>query len=229
MRIGLLTIRVLALLAVTLAGRDLLAQMGGAPARPMQAMFNQTMGAGGAGNYVDAYGNPNVVPAGYCGDDCGGDGYGYQGDYGYQGGCDCYGNCGCGDGGCGCCEPRWRDGFPGDGVGCGYGGYGYGGAWEDPRSGTNPPFPDDVENYSMLPPGRTEQCGPHYFDVRMEAVYMTRDEAFRTPVDFTSNNVTGPIVLSSTQLDFEYETGFRILGRYDVRPVGGDRIRLLGP
>ena len=55
--------------------------------------------------------------------------------------------------------------------------------------GTNPPFPDDVENYSLLPPGRTEQCGPHYFDVRMEAVMMTRDEAFRTPVDFTSHNV----------------------------------------
>ena len=48
---------------------------------------------------------------------------------------------------------------------------------------------------------------------------MTRDEAFRTPVDFTSLNVAGPIMLSSTQLDFEYETGFRILGRYDCGPL----------
>ena len=78
----------------------------------------------------------------------------------------------------------------------------------------------------MLPPGRTEQCGPHYFDVRMEAVTMTRDEAFRTPIDFTSNNVINPgnidpsqFVVRSDQLDFDYETGFRIIGRYDCGPL----------
>jgi hypothetical protein len=53
----------------------------------------------------------------------------------------------------------------------------------------------------------------------MEAVYMTRDETFKQHVDFTSNNVAGPIVLSSSQLDFEPTTGFRILGRYDVGPL----------
>ena len=72
MRIGLLTIRLLALLAVGLAGGDLLAQMGGAPSRPMQAMFMQPTGMGGGNSYIDAYGNPVVVPAQYCGDACDG-------------------------------------------------------------------------------------------------------------------------------------------------------------
>lgn len=218
MRIGLETIRLLALLATGFASGDLLAQMGGAPSGPMQAMFAQPMRMGGGNSYVDAYGNPVVVPAQYCdgGDACGGECYG--GDCGYMPACDACG--GCSDYGCN--GPRWRDGFPHSGCGCGYGGYGYGGAWQDPRSGTCPPFPDDVENYSLLPPGRTEQCGPHYFDVRMEAVTMTRDEAFRTPVNFTSLNVINPgnidpsqFVVRSDQLDFDYETGFRIMGRYD--------------
>jgi hypothetical protein len=76
-----------------------------------------------------------------------------------------------------------------------------------------------VEDYSLLPPGRTEQCGPHYFDVRMEAIYMTRDETFKQQVDFTSQNVAGPIVLSSSQLDFDPAAGFRIMGRYDIGPL----------
>ncbi len=217
MRIGLLTIRLLTLLAVGLAGRELVAQTGGGPTRPIQAMYMQPMGPSGASSYVDAQGNSVVVPANYWGDGCGSDcsGGDCYDDYGYPPECDCYGACSPGDdcgacNGCGCCCGN---------CGCGYGGYGYGGTWQDCRSGTCPPFPDDVEDYSLLPPGSTEQCGPHYFDVRMEAIYMTRDEAFRTPVDFASQNVAGPIMLSSTQLDFDYETGFRILGRYDVGPL----------
>lgn len=208
MRIGLVTIRLLALLAVGLAGGDLAAQMG-YPAGPTQAIYSQPTGGGYSNQYMDAHGGPVVMPASYCGD-CGG-GYGGDcayGDCGYPPAGDCYGGCpngGCGNGNCGC--------------GHQYGGYGYGGSWQDCRAGTDPPFPDDVENYSMLPPGRTEQCGPHYWDVRMEAIVMTRDEAFRTPVDFTSLNVAGPIVLSSNQLDFDWEAGFRIMGRYDCGPL----------
>ena len=55
MRIGLTTIRLLALLAVSAAGNDLRAQMGGAPSQPMQAMFMQPTGMG-SNSYVDAYG-----------------------------------------------------------------------------------------------------------------------------------------------------------------------------
>lgn len=224
MRLGLRTIRLLALLALGVAGGEAWAQSGGQSMGPMQAMFTQPAGWGGGNAYVDAYGNPVVVPAQYCGDACGDECYSdcdsgscYAGDCG--GGADCYGNCP----DCGACGPRWRDGFPHCGVGCGYGGYGYGGAWQDCRAGTDPPFPDDVEDYSILPPGRTEQCGPHYFDVRMEAIYMTRDVTFGPFVNFTSLNVFNPnmpnpdqFVLRSDQLDFDYEPGFRILGRFDV-------------
>jgi hypothetical protein len=216
MRIGLLTIQTFALLAFAMADHSALAQYGGNYG-PTQAMYMQP--AGGPNSYVDAQGNAAVIPAQYCGDSCGCDCYGDC-----YGGCECGPSCdcysGCGENcDCGDCGPRWRDGFPQSGCGCGYGGYGYGGTWQDPRGGTCPPFPDDVENYSMLPPGRTEQCGPHYFDVRMEAVTMTRDETFRTPVDFTSQNANGPIVLSSNQLDFDWETGFRVIGRYDCGPL----------
>jgi hypothetical protein len=211
MRIGLVTIRLLALAAAGFASGDLAAQMGGAPTGPMQALYSQPMGGGGgySNQWVDAYGAPAVVPASYNG--------GYGGDYAYGDcGCapagDCYGDCGCGDCGSGNC---------GCGGGHQYGGYGYGGSWQDCRSGTCPPFPDDVENYSMLPPGRTEQCGPHYWDVRMEAIMMTRDEAFRQNVEFTRLGFSPPeqLVLSSQELDFDWEAGFRIMGRYDCGPL----------
>ena len=68
----------------------------------------------------------------------------------------------------------------------------------------------------MIPPWRTEQSGPHYWDIRMEAVFLTRDDTFNQQVDFTSLNVNGPIVLSTSQLDFDVEPGFRIMGRYDI-------------
>jgi Putative beta barrel porin-7 (BBP7) len=231
MRIGLHTIRLLALLAAATVGGELCAQSGGGSTyqppqfsaldaatsmRPMQAMYMQPM-AGGANPYQGASG---VVPAGYCGNCYGGDCCG--GDcYGGECGCgDCYGDCGyppCGD--CYGQGPSCATCGPYGGGPSGVCHYGNGGSWQDCRGGTNPPFPDDVEDYSLLPPGRTEQCGPHYFDVRMEAIYMTRDETFKQQVDFTSQNVAGPIVLSSSQLDFDPTTGFRIMGRYDIGPL----------
>ena len=196
--------------------------------RPARRYRRCTCSPTGGGPAYQGGGYPNVVPAQYCGD-CAEDGGGYNDGYG-----DCYdggGGCGnCGDGGCGYgnCYGDGNGDYYGDENGYGaYGGhrlgnpchYGNCGSWQDCRSGTNPPFPDDVENYSGLPCDRTEQCGPHYFDVRMEAVYMTRDETFKQQVDFTSENVAGPIRLSSGQLDFEPTTGFRILGRYDIGPL----------
>ncbi len=86
MRTGLLTIRLLVLLAICLASRDLSAQMSGAPAGPIQAMYMQPMGTSAGNTYVDAYGNPVVVPASYGPDCSSGDCYG--GDC-YGG--DCYG------------------------------------------------------------------------------------------------------------------------------------------
>jgi len=62
--------------------------------------------------------------------------------------------------------------------------------------------------------------GPHFFDVRAEYVTMTRDESFGQQIDFTSFNIgTTDIVLSSEDLELDYEPGFRIVGRYDLGPM----------
>jgi len=64
-----------------------------------------------------------------------------------------------------------------------------------------------------------DQRGPHYWDVRAEAVFLNRNETFSDQIDFTSLNVGNTIVLSSSQLDFDSQTGFRVLGRYDICPL----------
>lgn len=199
--------------------------------RAIQAVFLSPMGIGAENPYVDAHGNPVVVPASYCGDglDCGDDCY-YGGDCPYgddgaYGDGSYYGD----DGYCGADGSVYPNAHGSDhhlaykvGRVCGNsnGQFCNGGTCPNAYArGTNPPFNEYVENYSLLPPHRTEQCGPHYFDVRMEAVFLTRDETFAQEVDFTSLNVAGPIVLSSGQLDFGLAAGFRILGRYDVGPL----------
>jgi hypothetical protein len=70
-----------------------------------------------------------------------------------------------------------------------------------------------------------DQRGPHYFDVRAEAVYLTRDETFGENVIFTTENVGNPITdpsiirLFSDQLDYNWQPGFRVMGRIDVCPL----------
>ncbi len=64
-----------------------------------------------------------------------------------------------------------------------------------------------------------DQRGPHYFDLRAEAVYLERDETFGQNIDFTIFNLGGPIVLSSNQLEYDEEPGFRVLGRFDLGPL----------
>jgi hypothetical protein len=73
-----------------------------------------------------------------------------------------------------------------------------------------------------------DQRGPHYFDIRAEAVYLTPDETFGQDIVFTSLNIgqidpDGFIVadfrLFSQQLDYDYEPGFRVLGRFDLGPL----------
>lgn len=160
---------------------------------PVQALFLNPTGFGSSNSYVDAHGNPIVVPASYYDGGPGGYPPGYP------------------PADCGCAVPN--PGYPMPPV--------YGGHCQSCNMGSYPPFEDHPgqytpETYSLLPPRRTEQCGPHYFDVRMEAVFLTRDETFRQQVDFTSLNVDGPIMLRSGDLDFETEPGFRILGRYDI-------------
>jgi hypothetical protein len=51
-------------------------------------------------------------------------------------------------------------------------------------------------------------------------VYLKReDDAFGPDVDFSQEDLNGPIVLSSSDLEYDEEPGFRIIGRLDVGPL----------
>ncbi|HEY2761741.1 MAG TPA: hypothetical protein VGI75_13385, partial [Pirellulales bacterium] len=211
MRIGPITIKLIALSAVSLASDSLLAQIvGPASSRSVQAGYYGPVDQ--ANSYANSYGNSGVVPASYGGDAC----------------CDsCQGGYGCPDG---CCAS--------DGAGCGddYGCQGgYGGDAQSRGGligglhgllhrgegcpGTCPPYGQDDENLSLMPPSSTEQCGPHYWDFRAEAVALTRDKTFGPDIQFSLLRETIPATLSSNQLDFDYQTGFRVMGRYDLCPL----------
>jgi len=140
----------------------------------VQALFLKPLSGGQQSQYVDAYGNPLILPASY-GAPCGVGPYPEVGP-------------------AGCCA----------GPGCG------------PPMGTYPPITEDMMDVVGVPGVASEQCGPHYFDWRFEAIYMRPDHTFNQNVDFTSYNVGGDIVLSSSQLDFDWEPGFRLMGRYDL-------------
>lgn len=160
---------------------------------PKQALY-MAPGDGTAAapsRYVDANGKQMIVPAGYCEcSDCS-DGCGY-------GGCE-YGGChGCGPG----CQGEYPGCYP---MGCG---------------GTDPPIGYDLMNDVGIEGDLVDQRGPHYFDIRVETVFMQRDKSFDTNIDFTAQNVGGPVVLSSRQLDIEdVNWGFRAMGRYDICPL----------
>jgi hypothetical protein len=141
--------------------------------------------------YVDAHGNPVVVPASY-GQPCG----------------------------CAGAHGGWH-GAQGDCAGCGHhGGYGgFTGPMPMGAGGTDPPIGYDLMNDVGIEGYIVDQRGPHYFDARIEAVHMTPEETFERDVAFTVFNLGGPVVLSSQQLDFDYETGFRAMGRYDIGPL----------
>jgi hypothetical protein len=142
---------------------------------PVQALFTTPVGNMMSGAeqspFIDAHGNPVILPASYamgCSNGCATD---------PAGGCYGGGDCGCS--------------YPG------------------------------VE---QVPPNYygADQCGPHYFDCRAEAVYMKRDKTFGRNVVFSALvPAQGPVelALESDQLDYNYEPGFRILGRYDLGPL----------
>ena len=53
----------------------------------------------------------------------------------------------------------------------------------------------------------------------MEAVSLIRDKTFSPDITFTRLGENGPFVLFSNQLDYDYQTGFRVMGRYDLCPL----------
>jgi hypothetical protein len=86
--------------------------------------------------------------------------------------------------------------------------------------GTCPPAGYDMMGDAAMSGYGMDQRGPHYFDVRGEFVYMTREAAFNREVAFTSLNIgDADIRLDSSQLQLDYEPGFRIMGRYDICPL----------
>jgi hypothetical protein len=60
-------------------------------------------------------------------------------------------------------------------------------------------------------------CNPRWWDIQAEFLYWTREEVSR-PVDFVSQGIQGPIVLSTEDLDFDHEPGFRVMGALLLGP-----------
>jgi hypothetical protein len=159
-----------------------------------QALYeSQNARTNGQSAYVDAYGNSGVMPAGYC-ESCD-NGYGSP-----SGGCPagCYPN--------GCCAPVSN----------------FGTAMPMGAGGTDPPIGYDLMDDVGIEGDLVDQRGPHYWDVRAEAVFLRRDETFGRNIAFTTDNVisqTNPPVLTSNQLNYGTVPGFRVLGRYDILPL----------
>jgi hypothetical protein len=156
---------VVAVLAVGVAG-PALAQRPGMPASPLAG------GAAAANGqaYMDAHGNPIVMPASY-----GQPAYG-----GYAGACPPggYGEM-CSDGG-------------------GYGASAYA----------------DFGGYSS-----PDQCGPHYFDLAAQAVFLTPEELFNDVPALASVGAGGPTILNPDASLDDYEAGWQIAARLDFGPL----------
>jgi putative beta barrel porin BBP7 len=224
------------------------ARNGAAPNRTMQALYMSPADAGDTGSprYVDAHGRPRIQQAGYyqpsaevteggpqyqgnaqngSGQQYGGSGQ-YEGSGQYQGGA------------------QYEGGAPSDGSGpygeCGpdggggpyYGGDPYGGGGPMAQGGfmgpfpmgaggTDPPIGYDLMNDVGIQGDLVDQRGPHYFDLRAEAVFLNRDVTFGPNIIFTKEDVfpNGVTRLTSNQLDYGTTPGFRVVGRYDILPL----------
>jgi len=91
-------------------------------------------------------------------------------------------------------------GYPGGGY-CGPGAGGYG-----------DPMAVDFGGYGQ------DQCGPHYFDVQVGAVFLRADDTFGGAQAFTSigRGLNAPRVLDGANTEAEYEAGWEIAARYDI-------------
>jgi len=91
-----------------------------------------------------------------------------------------------------------------DGSGCPTGYCGPGGGGD--------PMAVDFGGYGQ------DQCGPHYFDVQVGAVFLRADDTFGGAQAFTSigRGLNAPRVLDGANTDAEYEAGWEIAGRYDI-------------
>lgn len=174
--------------------RQALFQGGNAGGYPSQ---NAGYLGGGSGDWVNAYGEPAIVPASFQNGCCpsGGGGCGMPGGCGMGGGCGPMS-------GCPCCT-------------AGGGPYGPGGPWGD-ACGMDPA----CELYGN---GGPDQCGPHFFDFSAEAMYWQRVDSADPSRVFATVGITDVslgvdegLALTTDDLDLGYEPGVRLTGRYDL-------------
>lgn len=196
----------------------LLAATAGVSQAQVQQAHYQASGYPGAGNsmwaahtanytqgpsdsWTNAYGEPVVVPVGFNGPGC------------------CMPCGGCGPGmGCGPMGGCGMNGMPCTAAGGGP--YGPGGPFGGcgPYGGMDP----TVDLYGGSNVG-VDQCGPHYFDFAAEFVYWKRrdtgdpDVIFATlGINDVSAGVDEGIALTTNDVDFDWEPGMRLTGRYDL-------------
>ncbi len=147
--------------------------------------------------------DPHVMQAGFGGCACGGAGCNACGGGPNQGllqGCN-----GCG--GCASC---------GIGGGMGLGGGGLG------QLGVSTPYGIGCNDGQGIwgkhgPQGTAGCCNPRWWDIQAEAMYLSREDVSRE-VNFASDGIAGPIVLSTNDLDFDGAPGFRLMGSYLLGP-----------
>lgn len=68
---------------------------------------------------------------------------------------------------------------------------------------------------SVLPYSEGGRAAPRWYDVTLDAMYLTREEASRR-IDLSSDGPVGPILLSTSDMDFEEEIGFRLTGAAQI-------------
>jgi hypothetical protein len=67
--------------------------------------------------------------------------------------------------------------------------------------------------------GTPDQCGPHYFDIAANAVFLQSDRSFRDVPPLGSIGVAGPTILDASDLNDGYEPGWEIAARLDLGPL----------
>ena len=101
------------------------------------------------------------------------------------------------------CEPGMGGGY------CPEGGYGACGPGEGYA---------DFGGYSM-----PDQCGPHYFDVAIQTVFLKGEDLFEDVQPFGAIGADGPDeaprILDPQNSFDEYEAGWQIAARYDIGPL----------
>ena len=176
-----------------------------------------------------------VMPASYqqascqsCGDPCGGSCGGGSG-----GGC--YDPCGGGRfGGCrgglggglfrgGGCGPFGGGGLFRGGAG---GGLFHGGGLHGRHGGYGHGMGAAVIA-ALLPYADGGNCAPRWYDISADFMYLSRDINVDT-IPFSTDNIGGNVVLSSADLDFASEPGFRISGAYQTGPGSNLEITYMG-